>query len=149
MDKAAFDKYLAERYEPQVEWYDRKAIWNQRVYTGFQWTVIVLGAITPVLVAVGGEWQRWSAVVVGSLVAIGIAGLKTFKYQENWVNYRTTCETLRKEIHYLQAGVDAYRGAANPAALFVERVEALIARENSMWLSIRKPEEETGGPPPE
>ncbi len=58
MGQKAFDSYLQERYEPQVKWYDEKAAWNQRVYTFFQWSVIALAAITPVLVAIGGEWHR-------------------------------------------------------------------------------------------
>ena len=142
MDQEAFEKYLKERYEDQVAWYDRKAAANQRMYRWFQWGVIVLSAVTPILVAAGGEWQRWSAVVVSAFVAVGTAGLKAFKYQENWVNYRTTCETLRKEIHYLNARSDDYGEAANPYRRFVERVEALISRENTLWLSATAKQEE-------
>ena len=137
MNQESFDTYVKNRYDPQIAWYDRKAIANQRVYRTLQWGILVLAAVTPILVAAGAEWQRWSAVVVSALVAIGTAALKAFKYQENWINYRTTCETLRKEIHFLEAGVGEYRQAEDPFALFVERVEVLISRENTLWLSTR------------
>ncbi len=102
MEDNEFKEYLNERYYPQIEWYDKKAIWNQKLYKICQWGIIILASVTPVLVIIGGTWigGHWSAVLTSCLVAIGTASLKTFKFQENWINYRTTCETLRKEIHY-------------------------------------------------
>ena len=57
------------------------------------------------------------------------AGLKALKYQENWINYRTTCQTLRKEKHFYDAELNDYRGAKDKEAVFVERVESLISRD--------------------
>ena len=151
MNREDFQKYLKERYEEQINWYDKKSIWNQKMYRRFQWVVIVLSAITPVLVAIVAinpeanetSWlltkTSWLAVGISALVAIGTTGLKTFKYQENWINYRTTCETLRKEIHFYKAAVNEYKDTEDPEALFVERVESLISRENTMWLTAQRP----------
>lgn len=138
MEAAEFEKYLEERYYPQIKWYDMKAISNQKIYKIIQWIVIILAAVTPVLVAVGEAWERWVAVVISALVAIGTSVLKTFKYQENWINYRTICETLRKEIHYYNARINDYEPSNDPMALFIERVEALISRENTLWLTVQK-----------
>lgn len=140
MNKEDFQKYLKERYEDQINWYDKKSILHQKMYKRFQGAVIVLSAITPVLVAIVPEATRWPAVIISALVAIGTTSLKTFKYQENWINYRTTCETLRKEIHFYNAGIGNYKDTKGDSeALFVERVEALISRENTMWLTSHKP----------
>jgi hypothetical protein len=73
-------------------------------------------------------------------VAILTAGLKAFKYQENWINYRTTCETLRKEKYFYEAGLGEYASAEDKEALFVDRVESLISRENTMWVSTHRAE---------
>ncbi|MHC4753400.1 MAG: DUF4231 domain-containing protein [Planctomycetota bacterium] len=127
METEDFQKYLKERYEDQINWYDKKSAWNQKLY--------------PVLVAIECESTRWPAVIIAALVAIGTSILKTFKYQENWINYRTTCETLRKEIHFFRAGVGDYRDSEGREALFVERVESLISRENTMWLTTQRPKE--------
>ena len=96
------------------------------------------------IVAINPEVNKtsWSAVVISAIVAIGTTALKTFKYQENWINYRTTCETLRKEIHFYNAGVGEHKDTNDREALFVERVEALISRENTMWLTTRRPKTE-------
>jgi len=141
METEDFQNYLKERYEPQINWYDKKSIWNQKLYRRFQLSVIILAAITPVLVAIAPEVTRWPAVFIAALVAIGTSILKTFKYQENWINYRTTCETLRKEIHFYKAGLGDYRDSEDREALFVERVESLISRENTMWLTTQQPKE--------
>jgi hypothetical protein len=141
MEADEFNTYLKERYYDQIDWYDKKAGYNQRLYKTIQWCVIILAAITPILIVVGGTWERWCAVIISVLVAIGTSGLKVFKYQENWINYRTTCETLRKEIHYYKAGINDYGKCDDPMALFVQRVEMLISRENTLWLTVQKKEE--------
>ena len=142
MDKNDFSAYLTNRYRNQIHWYDTKAQRNQKVYTWLQWTLIILAAITPILIElklppIGAGFLQW-ATVTSAIVAILSAGLKTFKYQENWINYRTTCETLRKEEHFYDADVGDYADATNKEALFVERVESLISRENTMWISAQK-----------
>ena len=147
METEDFQKYLKERYEDQINWYDKKSIWNQKLYRYFQWSIIILAAITPVLVAIKCETTRWLAVIIAALVAIGTSILKTFKYQENWINYRTTCETLRKEIHFYKARLGDYRDPEDREALFVERVESLISRENTMWLTTQRPKEEKKSSP--
>ena len=141
MKKEEFDKYLVDRYEDQLAWYDKKAIWNHKIYQRFQWIAIILSAITPVLVIAGEGWTRWLAVFVAVVVAICIAALKTFSYQDNWISYRTTCETLKKEKHFYKANIQGYEKVENKEALFVEQVESLISRENTLWLVKHKRDE--------
>ena len=142
MEQEAFSKYLSDRYEDQIAWYDKSAARNQMAYILMQWPLIVLAAITPILIELDVKplgWIHW-ATLTSAVVAILTAGLKTFKYQENWITYRTTCETLRKEKHFYDAALGDYGTAQDKEALFVERVESLIARENSMWVGTHKPE---------
>lgn len=133
MEKEDFQRYLKERYEDQLNWYDRKSMWNQRRYRFFQWSVFILAPITPVLVAIATETTRWPAVFIAALVTIGIIILQTSKYNENWIIYRTTAETLRKELHFYSLGLGDYRDSEDREALFIERVESLISRESIMW----------------
>ena len=144
MTETDFDEYLKNRYEDQIGWYDRKARTSQRMYQWMQWSTIMLAAVTPVLVevALDPDWQAYGHVptITSAAVAILTAGLKAFKYQENWISYRTTCETLRKEKPFYDAGLDDYKGAEDREGVFVERVERLISRENTLWLSVHKTE---------
>jgi hypothetical protein len=61
METEDFQKYLKERYEDQIKWYDKKSAWNQKLYRYFQCSVIILAAITPVLVAIPCDKIRWLA----------------------------------------------------------------------------------------
>jgi len=45
---------------------------------------------------------------------------------------------LKKEIQLYEAGIGEYANAEDKEALFVERVENLISRENTLWLSVHK-----------
>lgn len=142
MDRENFETYLGDRYQGQIDWYDTKAAQNQTVYAWMQWVVIVLAAMTPILIELRLEafMDGWGhvATVTATIVAILTAGLKTFKFQENWISYRTTCETLRKEKYFYDAAIGEYAAADDREALFVERVENLIARENTMWVSTHR-----------
>lgn len=55
---------------------------------------------TPILGAFDGKWVSLQVPVVllSAVVAVLIPGLKTFQYQEMWVNYRATNELLKTEI---------------------------------------------------
>jgi len=140
MDTKSFEEYLKNRYYKEIDWYDRKAILNHWTYQIIQFTLIVLSAIMPVLIFLGEEVLRW-ALFVSILIIIGTSTLKAFKFYENWINYRTTCETLRKEFFYYKAKINDYENADDLEAAFVNRVEALISREHSLWLMAQKRKE--------
>ena len=104
MTEDEFDAYRKNRYDDQVGWYDRKAGANHTMYSRMQWTIIILAAVTPVLVVFVLDkdlpvWLDHLPAFTSAVVAILTAAMKTFKYQENWINYRATCETLQREKH--------------------------------------------------
>lgn len=147
MTKEEFDQYVKGRYEDQIGWYDRKSGKYKKLYLRFQSVVVVLALAAPVLVALEQDivWGKWITVVVAALAAIGTAMLKTFKFQETWITYRTTCETLRKEIHYYQWELGEY-AVADPRRrmqVFVDRVESLLSQENTKWFSAHSKKDES------
>jgi hypothetical protein len=145
MNEEEFNKYVKSRYEREVAWYNRKANWNHHAYDICQWTAIILAALTPMLIVVEEIWTKWLAVGVAILVAISTGALRAFKYHENWINYRTTAETLRKEIHFYRADIQGYENVENVEdknSLFVQRVESLISREHTLWITAHEKDEE-------
>ncbi|HRH38875.1 MAG TPA: DUF4231 domain-containing protein [Flavobacteriales bacterium] len=137
MDTQAFADYLKTRYFDQLSYYDSAAQKNQKRYRTFQWVVIVLAALTPVLAALDGRLTislQVPVVVISATVAILTTGLKTFNYQELWANYRSTHEQLKPEIHYYNLRVGPYAGAdVNRERTFVARVEAILDKEHRSW----------------
>lgn len=138
MSKENFEKYLKERYEDQVNWYDKKSMINQKIYRSLQWIIIVLAAIDPVLILSKEYYLNIIAAVFAITIAIAAAAQKTFKYQENWINYRTTCEMLKKEKFFYNSKIQGYESVRDPESYFVERVEEMISRENTYWVSTYK-----------
>jgi glucan phosphoethanolaminetransferase (alkaline phosphatase superfamily) len=137
MSPEKFRDYLDKRFLDQLNWYDAKAARCKKQYTLLQWGLIVLAAVTPVLIAVdqNAYLSKWLPLITGSLVAVLSAAMKTFSFQENWINYRSTAEALKREYHLYQAGAGAYRNASGSERLFVERAERMFASEHTNWLS--------------
>lgn len=155
MNEDDFTKYLNDRYQGQIQWYDRKAEINQSLYQRLQWTLIILSTATPVLIELNidvlpGSNFAYVAMLTSLGVAVLTAASKTFKYQENWIEYRSTCEALRKEIYRYKAGLSDYQNAEDREALFVECVENLISRENTKWLYTHRTDKtQTNSPSPD
>ena len=143
MNKEKFEEYIKDRYEDQTQWYGRRSRENKRLYVWFQWVVIVLSATIPVLVVMTDENNKWITAVFSVILAIATSGVKAFKFQENWLNYRTIAETLKKEKYFYSTGLFEYATIEDKERLFVERVERIISRENTLWISTqtRKDEE--------
>lgn len=141
MDKEAFNQYLENRYYDQMNYYDRSSLKNQNKYKRFQWILIVLSAVTPILAAI--DWEAFNlqivVVIISAIVAILTTGLKTFQYQELWVNYRATHEQLKPEIHYYNFSVGPYGTAGiDKEALFISRIETILDKEHQGWPPAKK-----------
>ncbi|MEO8151227.1 MAG: DUF4231 domain-containing protein [Bacteroidia bacterium] len=147
MEKEAFEKYLQERYYDQMNYYDKKSGFNQTRYKKFQWVLIVLSALTPVLAALDGKWMnlQMAVVITSAIVAILTTGLKTFQYQELWVTYRATQEQLKPEIYYYRFNIGPYAEASiDKESLFVTRVESILDKEHAGWPPAKKGNDNQG-----
>lgn len=132
------DEYIKERYEDQVNWYDKKAIRYKNFNDRFRILTILVGSVVPVLALMDYPLARTLTVILSALVAILMGVLNYFKFEEKWHNYRSTCETLKKEKYYYQYKINEYGDTKNPDELFIQRVEAIISREHTQWLRIEK-----------
>lgn len=140
MDSDTFKEYLEKRYYDQLNYYEKSSGRNQKKYKNFQWVLIILSALTPVLAALNEDFKlQFLVVIVSAIVAILTTGLKTFQYQELWANYRATCEQLKPEIHYYNFNVGPYGVAGvDKEALFISRVETILDKERQGWPPAKK-----------
>lgn len=139
-----FDNYLKDRYEGQVQWYESRSSRYKSYYHVFQWLAIILSSALPAVIVLAPEGGNLVSVVPSVLLAIVTSALKSFKLQENWVSYRTIAETLKKEKHFYDAEANGYSTVENKEQFFVERVETLISRENTMWLETHSKSDDKG-----
>ena len=125
MEEEEFEKYLKEHYEPEISWYDNRASRAKRYYQWLQRAAIIISVSAPVMVVSMLDKFQWVTVILLIVLAIATAALRTFKFQENWINYKAIAEILKKEKYYYDTGTTEYATAKDKKRLFVERVETL------------------------
>ena len=128
------------RLEDQLGWYDRKSISCQRAFKRLKILQLVAAAAIPVAATL--DAAAWITGGLGALVVV-VEGIQQLgQYQQNWMNYRSTCEALKHEKFLFVAGAGHYRNAAEPERMLAERIEGLVSQEHAKWTSAR---EEGGG----
>ena len=127
------DEYIADRVEGQIAWYDRKASLNKRGFVILQIITLVASASIPVFSIFSGDtWARLLVAVLGSATAVTTGIVSLYQFREHWIEYRTTAESLTHEKYMFQTKTGPYSGD-DAFPLLVERVEALVSQENTMW----------------
>ena len=129
------EEYLKERLQDQIDWYDRTSVKNQRLFKRLQVAAILASATIPFLSGYITGTTVLLKLTVGALgltVAAITAILGLYKFQENWFEFRTTCESLKHEKYLFLTKSEPY-DQGDPFKLLVERVESLISKENTAW----------------
>jgi hypothetical protein len=133
VDPASEESPAQARVRDQIEWYDRKSQSNQRWFKRLKICQIVTAAAIPVAAAVSAP--VWLIGAGGALIVV-LEGLQQLEqYQQNWTNYRATCEQLKHEQFLYLAHAGPYDSAENPDALLAERVESLVSQEHAAWVA--------------
>lgn len=133
------DEYINERVDDQIGWYDQRSQRAQRWFKRLRAIEIIAAGVIPLFAGFGGG-STWSTIVVGllgALVAIIAALLSLNQFQEYWIEYRTTCESLKHEKYLFLTSAEPYNDE-DPFCLFVQRIESLISKENSAWSQYTK-----------
>jgi len=133
---APADSPAWQRLEDQIAWYDRKSLYNQRLFKGLKVGQIIVAALIPVLAA--ADVSRPVLGTLGAVVLILEGFQQLFQYQQNWITYRSTCEALKHEKYLFLAGAGSYAQAVRPEALLSERVEGLVSQEHAKWTAAKE-----------
>lgn len=131
---------IIERLEDQIGWYDRESITNQKVFKRIKITEIVGAAFIPFLAASHLPCATWVMGGLGVLITVLEGALHLNQYQQNWIAYRSTCESLKHEKYVYLGKALPYAGVADPHALLAERIESLVSQEHAKWASIQQQE---------
>lgn len=131
------EEYIKTRIDDQINWYDKKSISHQSIYKSWKITQIIISASIPFVVGYVDS-LRFLAIVVGAMgvVITCIEGILTLgKHHENWIEYRSICETLRHEKYMYLTRTGIYKNEGSFSNL-VERVESVISQENVNWAAL-------------
>jgi hypothetical protein len=131
---------IMERLEDQIGWYDRKSITNQQYYKRIKMIEIAAAATIPFLSAFPFSRMMWVTGALGVLITILEGMLHLNQYQQNWIAYRSTCESLKHEKYVYLGKASPYAGTTDPHALLAERIESLVSQEHAKWASVQQQE---------
>lgn len=128
------EEYLSTRVENQINWYDKKSQSAQRWFKRLRGAEIVAAAAIPLIAGFATDPFPVTLVlaILGASIAVMAAAISLNQFQENWTEYRTTCESLKHEKFLYLTKSEPYN-EEEPFRLFVQRVENLISKENSAW----------------
>lgn len=127
------DEYLEDRVEGQIAWYDQKSRLNKQGFVVLQIITLVAAASIPVISIFSGDmWPRVVVAVLGSATAVTTGIVSLYQFREHWIEYRTTAESLKHEKYMFHTKTGPYSGD-DAFSVLVERVEALVSQENTMW----------------
>ena len=135
------EEYIEQRLNDQIGWYDRKSTANQRWFKRLRFAEIVAAATIPFL---SGFADKSSSIKIaigalGVFVAVIASVLGLLQLQVHWMQYRATAELLRNEKFLFLTQTEPYN-KDDAFHLFVQRVEALLSKENTEWAqSMMKP----------
>ena len=104
------EEYFKERLDDQINWYDRKSQTNQRWYKNLRLIEVVSATLIPFWAGIGQDlpYYQISIASLGVIIAVSVALSTLNKYQEHWVEYRTTAETLKHEKYLYQTKCKPY-----------------------------------------
>jgi hypothetical protein len=131
---------IMERLEDQLAWYDRKSMVNQRMYRRIKVLEIVAAATIPFLASLGLPHIIIVTGGLGVLITVLEGLLHLNQYQQNWINYRSTCEALKHEKYTFLGKASPYANVSDPHALLAERIESLVSQEHAKWAATQQQE---------
>ena len=135
------EEYVEQRINDQIGWYDRKSTTNQRWFKRLRFAEIVAAAAIPFLSGFADNSFPIKIAIgaLGVFVAVIASLLGLLQLQVHWIEYRATAESLRREKFLFLTQTAPY-DMDDAFHLFVQRVEALLTKENTEWAqSMMKP----------
>src|ERR1700674_3221411 len=139
------DQILA-RLDDQIRWYDIHSARQRRAFYSLKVVTVVAAATIPLLAAFLPNGSRNQIVTssLGALIVV-IEGIQQlFQLHANWILYRSTCESLKREKYLYLGKAGPYAAAQDPHALLAERVESIISKELAGWTSSQQTPQQGG-----
>lgn len=131
-------QYIEERLNQALIWYDKNSGKNKNAYLRMRAATVIGGAIVPVLVNIEIPYVNILTTIISLIVVLFVSLESVYHFREQWTNYRSTEQFLRKEYFVFTAGEGPYAQADEDEGfrLFVERVEKVIESENAFTLQV-------------
>jgi hypothetical protein len=131
---AEISEYIEDRVNEQIKWHSNRASFNKQRYHMLQIITIIAGSMVPLVNVIGGDNDflplstRVVSAGLGALITIVTSITQLKKYDENWLSYRKTAESLKKEKFMFLHDVGEYstNDEEQKKRLFVQKIETIL-----------------------
>ena len=146
------EDYIRDRINDQLRFYDKKAVYYKSRYLSMRAATVIGGAMVPVLVNLTFNnlalnlWVfvlhinvvKVATTLISLMVVLFVSLESVYHFKEQWRNYRSTAEMLKKEYYLFVSGKGRYAGKGPEVAfkVFVEKCETAIDVENASTLQV-------------
>jgi len=129
-------------FEDQLDWYEGRAKSFKSRSRWIDMLIIVAGALIaalPSLRAVLGGGIDYLLVVLGVAIVVGQGMQRVYRYAETWPEYRHAAERMKRERRLFVHAAGPYTSAeADDGALYIERLESIMAEEQKIFFDARR-----------
>jgi hypothetical protein len=128
-------KYLTERFDPQLAYFESKSSFNQHRYLMMRQLMLIASWLTPLGIflqfMVPQTWQNYWAIVPMILSTIAVGSYQweeVHNYGSQWSKFRLVSENLKHQRVYFENRTGPFRNllAEDAQRAFVEVVEKVI-----------------------
>ena len=129
--------FWPEYLQDRAFWYIKAAQRHKRFYHLFTILATVLPLIVTLISTIDGlnNWRDWITACLSVLVAMCSFLVGHFRHLEHWTNYRSTIESILREMNQFASKAGCYKEAAGDEAVrvFAERIDGYIGDEQAKW----------------
>ena len=134
--------YLEKRVNGQIDWHSNKSQVNQKKFKRIRIIQITCAAILPFIAGLNFsiEYTWYHKVLLGTLgvvIALSEGILSLYNYQELWIQYRITSESLEREKYLYINKIGLYSNENNAFEYLVTMIENILSGQNDNWLKTK------------
>ncbi len=132
--------FVDNRIKPLIEEFKAKARKNKNHYYTWQVVAIVSAAFVPVISIF--DKVNWIVAALGAISAIVAGMLSLFKFQENWIRYRSTYQELESHLSQFMVSTGIYTDKKQAFHLLAENCDKILKAEIGQWAESRRKEKD-------
>ncbi len=129
------------RWQSQKNYYSKRVGHYKSRHLGLELYIGIIAVLVPILLGFPEVPRLIPSILSGTIAAAAVIE-NVNRYGENWRNFRTTVEVLKREKALFDIGADAYNGLDpdDAAILFATRTEDILSAE---WASYFPSEQQS------
>ncbi|SMO81942.1 Protein of unknown function [Saccharicrinis carchari] len=135
------ESYINNRIQPRIDDFKNKANKNRNRFYVFQAIAILSAALVPVFsgfISDDTDPLKWLVAILGGTSAIVAGLLALYKFQENWIRYRSTYHDLESILAQFKTCSGIYVDSKQAFTLLLDNCERILKAEIGQWAESRR-----------